>query len=166
MIDQKLGIRISYNPTESFGYQRLLVTIKVDTGAPSKNFITSPEIRDAIKQARLKPGHPFGKISYSYKAGVLECGTYIPYPQKGVKPDEKFEKKGIATRIENRAIDKALEVFPKVKSIEHGEPQDFRKNQLLRIGFTQAEISGRMRFDKYRTTLRAHSLKNIRTRRK
>ena len=157
---EALGLRIRYNlmrpslEEDTIGNDLLTVSVRVEKGSLSRDFITSPEIREAIAKSRLKEGAGVGSMAFERKAlGRQLCSTsYYPLPTKnGGSP---FIKKGIASLIESRAIERAKKMFPEARLMTHMSPSELRIAQIRKRGLTFSEITEGAPLEKYRNAMR------------
>ncbi len=163
-----IGLRINYTPTDiGEGHLRLRADIIVDQGVPSKNFITSPEIRETLAKTKFVANQEFGHIllEYSKKDRTLDWRKYFPIPHEGGRPKPEFLKLGIASRIESRVEKEARIHFPNANKVIHWHPSWLREAQLKNRGFSKWEIFGKVPLKTYANALREKLAKDIKAKR-
>ena len=138
---------------------------------PSKTFITSPAIREALAKAKYTTGKTFGHMIFTYHPirNLLEYTHFYPVPidlyHPRLGPKGEFEGKGIASIIETRVLKHALTLFPKTLKVAMHLPSSFMQARLKKLGFNaEREIE----LARFKTKLRskvAADLKRARAKR-
>lgn len=128
-----------------FTKETLDVKISVGEATPSRNFITSPAIREALAKAAYTKGRSFGHMIFTYhpNRNLLEYTHFYPLPLgldnfdelNFVGPKREFIGKGIASIIETHALKYALTKFPKTLKVSMHMPGPFMKKRINKLGF-------------------------------
>lgn len=165
-----LGLKLEYLPIRDRveGGRVLITTIKVAFGTHSKNFITSPTIRDSLVQAKLNEGEKFGGIVARYNSlkRELQFSSYYPIPENKGSPNSIFAGKGIAARIESRVEEMARKVFPNFETVTHFNPSALRQAQLKNRGFSVLEINKGIKKNEFKRALRDKLASDLKAKRK
>lgn len=175
--EKKLGLLIKYEPFESVikpdpkktpKYERIEFKIIVAEGvAPSSTFITSLEIRNALKKANLSQGSSFGLINFAYypKKGLVVGLDFFPLPLDRSKvnlgelePRSEFAKLGIARRIEAKVLRILKEKHPNTKYISFYRLSAPEKQRIKSLGFATKK---RINFSKFNSAVRTKLAKRI-----
>ncbi|MFH1587582.1 MAG: hypothetical protein ABID38_07030 [Candidatus Diapherotrites archaeon] len=104
----------------------------------NSEYISNPEIRDAIEVLEKKHGnvdYPIGfmQISYDHKIiGTATWNDYLPFLNRFI---DIFQRKGIERLLEQKVRDRAEKHFSKLRHFRHNEPLlKQRINQLIKRG--------------------------------
>ena len=139
-----IGLKIEYTSVQKKGSEvKLLVAnIKVSRGVPSKTFITSPIIREALSTLNPTEKIKFEGIvaEYTPSTKILRITSYYPIPSIKGTPDERFSGRGIAERIESRVVEMVEKTFPDFEKVTHFNASKFRKEQLKKRNHSVWEI--------------------------
>lgn len=158
----KLGLVLTYSSSQGES-PVLLAFAEIGFGTKSRDFITSPEIREAIMKTKLPLEAKFGKFMLVNDPPTKELMfiSYYPHPTNKGLPGE-FSKLGIASAIETRIIQVAKKRFPNTTHIVHYDPMSYRVNQLLKRGHTIEEIKSKIEIKEFEKKLRAKRAQDIR----
>jgi hypothetical protein len=174
---EKLGLALDYEHVPYGGSLKtgpirskevLFVIIKVKTSSPSKKFVTTLGIREALAKSDYKEGQEFGHIKFTYnkKTRELDYTLFFPLPLDPERlwgrrnaPKKEFSKQGIASMIETRALEEARKYFPRATKITVFKPQRAMVNRLRKFGFNHKQ---EIKLKEFREKLRARVAKNIR----
>lgn len=165
-----LGLKLSYLPIQKKGEESKLIVVgvKVSKGVVSKNFLTSPIIRESLLNSNFREGSEFGGmiVEYTPSKKKLRFTSYHPIPvDKGI-PEAAFTGKGIAARIESRVEESARKAFPEFETVTHYNPTKFRQDQLKKRGFNIWDVHGGIKRKDFTRTLREKVAKDLRAKRK
>jgi len=139
MATKVLGIRTVYSPEYNKTHNFEAVFF-IDYGYPSTNFISSPEIIEAIqkygKTYSLTKLHrrKLGRMVAAFNNGKkrLEWINYVPFQNA----DQKiFSGNGVANELEYQFLRTAKKRFGEILEVQHFKMQPRRRNQLVRRGF-------------------------------
>jgi len=165
MRKEQLGLALEYsekNPNNVV----MFALAKVKRGVKSRDFITSPEISEALRKANFEKGFDFGRFILVHDPVKKELGfvAYYPHPpiklQAGVFPGP-FTELGIASALETRLVQVARKYFPNVTHIVHSDPTIFRLQQLMKRGHAQQELE-RIEINSFEKKLREKRVQELR----
>lgn len=130
-----LGLKLEYlepNP----GAVMFIVTAKVAMGIKSRDFITSPKIREALTRDSHQYLHNFGQFAIVHDPANKELCylSYYPHPPTMDERPGLFKKLGIGTALETRLAQLAVERFPDATHVTHANMSRYRMEQLLKRG--------------------------------
>ena len=157
MTPRHLGLRMEYSPKSTSTYV-LFAFVKVGLGVRSRNFFTTPQIRDALQKSQLSVGTDFGNFLMVHTPAKKELAFISYYPHPTIKIGKivipgKFSEMGIASALEARLVQVAKEYFPHFTHVTHPDPTDFRVAQLMKRGHTLEETR-RVELAKFEKNLR------------
>lgn len=143
--------------------EALYVKIVARNGVPSRNFITTPQIRRALTKASFPMEEEFGRIKFTYNKNTktLEYTLFFPLPleqEKFKDPIKVFAKKGIASILETRILKQALITFPETKFVSVFDPRAPMRRRIRALGFDHRE---RIRAEEFNTALRRRTALKI-----
>ncbi|PIN98117.1 MAG: hypothetical protein COT90_05715 [Candidatus Diapherotrites archaeon CG10_big_fil_rev_8_21_14_0_10_31_34] len=115
-------------------------TFLMSQGTIGKNFISTQEIRKAIKKFEQKFGtNPFGKEIGYIKGNFSRANNTLTlenlYPFESVpRGEEIFGGKGLALFLENHFRQRVKRTFPSIRTIRGWDTSDKRFSQLIKMG--------------------------------
>jgi predicted GNAT family acetyltransferase len=156
-IAKQTGIKITVSHSEHAGFVRMSFFFDIAQGAPSKTFLTNPEIRKIIEERKIPLSTTFGVMSLKVnpKENYAMWDNYFPFASAGIR--DAFGKKGIAQLLEYRVVQAVTENFPNVTKLTHEENaySKARAAQLLKRRLNPCEYSPRESLASIRKNIRS-----------
>lgn len=130
-------------------------------------FITSPKIREALKQTNMKEGSAFGLVNYAYypKRKLLVGLDFFPLPidresvNRGSPVQRKeFAKLGIPSIIESKILANLAELYPNARQISFYKKNELTKQRMKKMGLA---VKKNIKLANYKKALREKLARDI-----